>query len=97
MDFYLFQQINQFVGKWNWLDILAVFFADGFGYILIFCLILIVILKKYYRMLFQAIIAGILSRFVITEIIYFFFQRSRPFVDNSVNLLLIHQNTAIIA
>ena len=40
MDLYIFKLINQFALKWSWLDILAVFFAEYFEYVLVFCLFL---------------------------------------------------------
>ena len=45
-------------------------------------------LKKYWLMIVQAFLAGILARFVIVDIIRWFFDRPRPFVENHVNLLV---------
>jgi len=94
MDLYLFQTINDLVGKWFWLDFLVVFFADWFGYILILSLLLIILLKSKWRMFLQASAASILSRFIIVEVIYWLWHRARPFVNNSVNLLIEHSETA---
>ena len=44
-------------------------------------------LKKYWLMIVQAFLAGILARFVIVDIIRWFFDRPRPFVENHVNFL----------
>ena len=73
MDFYLFQQINQFAGRWNYLDFLGIFLAKYFGYVLVFCLLifLLVKFKKYWKMVFQALLSAILARFVIIEFITF--------------------------
>ena len=94
MDLYLFNQINQFVGKYVWLDILAIFLADYFGYVLILFLLLIVLFKSYWKVLFESLIASFVSRFVITELIYWIWSKPRPFVNNTVNLLLEHPDTA---
>lgn len=92
MDLIIFQQINQFAGKWVCLDAVGIFLVQYFEYILIFCflLFLIVNVKKYWRMVVQAFLAAILARFVIVEIIRYFLPRNRPFVENSVNLLVSH-------
>jgi len=93
MDHYLFNLINQFVFKWFWLDILAKFFAQYLGYILIFFLLLFIVLKfkKYLRMVIEAFVSAILARFVIVEIVRWIWQRPRPFIEiNNVNLLLKH-------
>ncbi len=90
MNLIIFQKINQFALKWLWLDTLAIFFAQYFEYVLIFCLFLFLLInfKKYWRMVFQAFLAAIISRFVIVEIIRYFLPISRPFVENHVNLLI---------
>ena len=90
MDFYLFQQINQFAGRWNYLDFLGIFLAKYFGYVLVFCLLifLLVKFKKYWKMVFQALLSAILARFVIIEFIRWLWQRPRPFLGNNINLLL---------
>jgi len=90
IDFYLFQQINNFAGQNLWSDTLAIFFSQYFGYILIFLLILFLIrnFRKYWLMVVQAFIAAILARFVIVEIIRYVLPKPRPFVENHVNLLV---------
>lgn len=90
MDKYLFNLINQFAGRWNLIDSLAVFFAKYFEYVLIFILLLFLAknYRKYWSLVVNALAAAILSRFVITEIIRFLWHRSRPFVENKINLLI---------
>ncbi len=92
MDFLIFQQLNQFAGKYVCLDSLAIFFAENFQYFIVLLLIsfLAVNYRKYLKMVITALFAAIFSRFVITEIIRFIFPRSRPFIDNNVNLLVSH-------
>jgi len=90
MDLLIFQKINQFAGKWACLDRLGIFFAEYFEYFLIFCLLvfLLVNFKKYWPMIWQALLAGLISRFVITDIIRHFLPRLRPFIEHHVNLLI---------
>jgi len=93
LDFYLFNLFNQFAGENAYLDSLAIFFAEYFGYILIFFLLLFLVrnFKKYWLMVFQAFGAAVLSRFVITEIIRWLWYRPRPFVENNIISLLPHE------
>ena len=92
MDLYFFQQINQFAGRWTWLDNLGIFFAEYFEYVLVFCLFLFLVprFKKYWSVVLQALISAILARFVIVDFIRWLWQRPRPFVENNVNLLVTH-------
>ncbi|MBU3942704.1 phosphatase PAP2 family protein [Patescibacteria group bacterium] len=96
MDLYLFNLLNQYALKWNWLDFLAVFFAEYLGYFLVIWIIVLAILnfKKYFKMVLESIFAGILARFGIAELIRLFWERPRPFIDNSVNLLFEHNGPA---
>jgi len=90
MDLFIFQKINQLAGKWLCLDALAIFFAKYFEYVLILCLFVFLIknFKKYWPMVIRAFLAAILARFVIVAIVRYLLPRSRPFVDNHVNLLI---------
>ena len=105
LDFVIFQYINNLVGKYLWLDTLAIFFAKYFGYILVLLLFSFLFwpsktkkaewsnflfenLKKYWLMIVQAFLAGILARFIIVNIIRWFWEKPRPFVENHVNLLV---------
>jgi undecaprenyl-diphosphatase len=95
-----FEQINGLAGKYMWLDALCIFFAQYFEYVLIFCIILFLFLparfswlkliekaRENYIIFLQAILAVLVSRLVLTEIIRYVLPISRPFVDNDVNLL----------
>lgn len=91
MDFYLFQQLNQFALKYFWLDIFGIYFAEYFEYVLVFFLLLFLLkFKKYWKMVLESIISAVLARFVIVQFIRWLWQRPRPFVENNVNLLLTH-------
>ena len=92
IDFYLFQYINSFAGKWVWLDALGVFLAQYFGYILALSLFLFLLenRQKYLLMLVYGFSAAIFARFGITAFIRWLLPKSRPYVENNVNLLLEH-------
>ena len=93
MDTYLFQKINQFTFSPDIFNSIAVFFANYFGYFLIF-LVFLFLLKRKWRTFLVAFISAFLSRFVFTEIIRLFWDRQRPFVEQSVNLLFEHADKA---
>lgn len=95
MDQYIFYLLNQFAGRWEVLDAVAIFAAKYLGYVLIFGLLLFLAknYKKYWPLVVKAIGAAIVSRFVITEIIRWIWERPRPFVENNVNLLISHEAT----
>jgi len=95
IDFYLFSQINDLAGKYLWIDILAIFLTKYLGYYLVINLFLFLLKnpKKYWQMIIKALLAGALAFFGFRQIIYWFWHRSRPFVENHVNLLLSHSNT----
>jgi len=96
MDYLIFQQINNLALKNLYLDEVAIFCASFLGYILIGVLFILLIknFKKYYKIATQAFISGIFARFIIVEIIRFIWDRPRPFISNSVNLLINHSPSA---
>ncbi len=95
MDLLIFEKINGLVGSSSFFDFLGYFFAEYLGYVLLAVLALSLLrnYKKYWRMVAEALTAAVLSRFVLTEVIRFFWHRARPFVDNQVNSLLVHEAT----
>lgn len=92
LDFFIFQQINQFAGQNAYLDMVGIFFAKYFGYFLIFLLFFFLYknFNKYLRMVCLAILATLVSRLFFTELIRFIIPRDRPYVENNVNLILAH-------
>ncbi len=96
MDLYLFRLINQFALQWSWLDKIAVFLAEYFQYIVIASLFIFLFVKsrRYIEMVALTIVSAIFSRFIVVEIIRWFWQRSRPFVNNNVNLLITHNEAS---
>lgn len=92
VDVSIFQFINQFAGKWMLADGAAIFFAKYSGYVLIAVLIMLAILnrRRWLKVFLWALGAAFVSRFVITEIIRFLFDRPRPFEQLDVTQLLAH-------
>ena len=85
LDEKIFNFIHQLVGQSRLLDLLAIFFADYSGYILVLiALVIIFSIKKYknriYNIAFIALTL-LLSNGILTETIRFFFFRKRPFVE----------------
>ena len=92
MDYLIFQQINNLALKNFYVDEIAIFLASFLPYVLIGILFILLIknFKEYYKIVTQAFISGIFARFIIVEIIRFTWDRPRPFITNSVNLLINH-------
>ncbi|MDP2820629.1 MAG: phosphatase PAP2 family protein [bacterium] len=87
---FLFFKINGLAENNFYLDTLGIFFAYYFEYIFIFIL-LIILFYKYKKEIFiywRAFLSAIISRFVFTEIIRYFFYRPRPFDSSQINLLI---------
>jgi undecaprenyl-diphosphatase len=96
LDLFLFQQINDFAGRYVWLDTLAIFFAQYFEWILLFCLILFLVknFKKNLKMIIEAFFGAILAKEIFVDIIRQMFFRSRPFVENQIHSLIEHAVTS---
>jgi undecaprenyl-diphosphatase len=82
VDFSIFNFINQFAGKWAWLDFLGIFFARYLEWVLILSLICLLFFnfKKWIKPVFLGFAAAGVSRFLITNLIRFLWHRPRPFV-----------------
>jgi len=91
-DEIVFTSINRLAGNWPALDYLGIFFAEYLPYVLTAVLIMWFVIdwKKRLKPLIIFYSTVIFSRFIITEIIRYLLPRSRPFVDNAVNLLISH-------
>ena len=96
MDLYLFRLINQFALQWSWLDNVAVFLAEYFQYIVVAFLFVFLFVKfrKYIEMVVLTIISAVFSRFIVVEVIRWFWARPRPFINNNVNLLITHNEVS---
>ena len=79
MDIYLLRLLNQLAGMNVWGDRLIVFLADYLLYFLIGFLAVWALTKKNFRVTALALVTAVFSRFLVTEIIRFFYNRPRPF------------------
>ncbi|MDP3991135.1 MAG: phosphatase PAP2 family protein [Candidatus Nealsonbacteria bacterium] len=86
LDIDIFNRVNNLAGYQTYLDVLGKFFASYLIYILIG--LTLVFLWKNRRAVFLSFLAGVLARFGLVELVRFFWPRVRPFVENSVNLLI---------
>ena len=91
MDFFLFEKLNN-LAEIKLLSYIAFFFAKYFGYLLL--VFLIIFFSRKIKIIFLAIISGILSRFIIVDLIRSFYYRPRPFIERSVNLLIEYPDKA---
>ena len=90
IDLYLFNLINGFAGRWAWLDYVGMFCAEYLGYVLlaVLAVFLAINFKKYWKMVLEAIIAAIITRFILTDFIRWLWFRPRPFVAlNFISLI----------
>jgi undecaprenyl-diphosphatase len=92
MDFYLFQLINNFVGKWQPLDWFGIFCAEYLIFAMAFVIIAWTIFNKNNRradtvIILEIILAAFFSYLtkIVINLIYF---RPRPFSAHDVNLLI---------
>lgn len=93
IDYFIFQKINQYAGVWPVLDFIGVFLARFLFYFVILYLIVLLFKNwKNWAMVIKALLAAVIARFGVTELIRHFFPRPRPFMEYDVNLLLKHPN-----
>lgn len=94
LDYQVFKIINDFAGKNTILDKSGVFFAEYLPYLIGVAALVFAIYwfvkNKSWKVVWQALLAIILSRGIITEAIRFLWHRPRPFVNHAVNSLLNH-------
>jgi undecaprenyl-diphosphatase len=91
----LFFYLNNFAGQSKFLDDLTVFFGQYFAYILVMIFLLIVLKNKNWRLLIVGGISAFFSRIVITEIIRFFYNTPRPFLNSGpiIHQLIFHETS----
>lgn len=82
LDLYFLNLINGFAGKWDFLDYFFMFCADYLGNVLLFVLVIFLAInyRKYWRMVLEAVIAAVFTRFVLTALIRWLWFRPRPFL-----------------
>ena len=84
----MFELLNSLAGKSEWLDIIIIFGATLLPY-LIYSAAFIFLMRSR-KIILEVLVAVILSRFLITEIIRFFYNRPRPFQEAFVYQLFSH-------
>ena len=98
-DYFLFQQLNNWAGRFFWLDAIGVFFAGHSQYFLAAAVLAFFLWQKNWgwkKRIFSAGItffSALLARFVLVEIIRWFWFRPRPFVSHQIISLIFHENT----
>lgn len=95
IDLEIFKVLNNFVGQFYFLDLLAVFFAGYAGYILVAVVLLIWLLKKdavTRRLMLATMASAVVARFVVVELIRFFYNRPRPFEVFDIVQLIRHSS-----
>ena len=95
VDLIIFQWLNSWAGSRELWDTLIIFRAEWLGYWIGGALGLFLIFgkekKKELWMVFEALAASLISRFVFTEIIRYFYNRPRPFeILSNIYQLLEH-------
>ncbi|MBI5045696.1 MAG: phosphatase PAP2 family protein [Candidatus Niyogibacteria bacterium] len=93
MDLTLFNYLNSFAGRFDWLDTFFIFLASYLEYWLVGGLVALAIFyrnQRGFRMLIDSLIAVLFSRFIVTEIIRFFYAKPRPFEVVDVYRLIDH-------
>jgi len=89
IDYSIFYSMNRLAGENIYLGELVKFFAEYFPYLVVCFLFLFILLnKKYFRMIIEALFAAVFARFGIVETIRFLHPRFRPFVNNNIHLLI---------
>lgn len=97
LDTQIFYFLNSLAGQSLVLDNILVFFASYFAYILILIFLYWLVFyvnREKLQIFFVITASALIAKFGITELIRFFYHRSRPFIDlPSVNQLIIHENS----
>lgn len=76
------------------MDLIILFSAKYLGYILLAAFAILFLKNRNKLFLFLPLTAALISRFVFTEIIKFFYFRPRPFVEQAISPLIEHAPTA---
>jgi len=92
-DIKLFYFFNNFAGKSALFDALIVFLVSYFPLIIIAAFLLLLYFSAYAKkeklnIFWATFVSAVAARFVITEIIRFFYYRPRPFLAHELNQLI---------
>jgi undecaprenyl-diphosphatase len=93
LDIQLFHFFNNFAGQSRIFDTLIVFLAEYLQYVLVAAFLMLLYFAAYSRreklyIFWTTIISIVVARFVITEIIRFFYHRPRPFLALEAHKLI---------
>jgi len=86
--FSVFKNINQFAGKSEALDAFAIFCARYLAYLTTVFLFVAAYVSKNPYLFVAPILSGLISRFLITQTIYFVYKRPRPAKLESTKVLI---------
>ncbi len=91
MDLQIFQLINDFAGRWPWLDQIGIFVASGMGYVLVAVLVALWFLRKEHRrMIVLSLVSAAIARGVFVTIIRFLYHRARPVPVEALHRLVVN-------
>lgn len=94
LDVSIFHFLNGFAGKSHLLDLVITFLASYLPYVVI--LVLIIFLLRNYdskkQVLITTALSALISRFVVAEVIRYFYHRPRPFIAMHVTQLVKESN-----
>ncbi|MEK7203545.1 MAG: phosphatase PAP2 family protein [Patescibacteria group bacterium] len=76
------------------MDLIIIFLAKYLGYMLLAIFAVLFLKNRSKNFLFIPLISALVSRFIFTEIIRFFYFRPRPFVEQGIVPLIEHASTA---
>ena len=95
MNEQLFIAINNFAGRWSWLDSLMIFSAEYLMYVMILVVLVYVIwnYKLWKNMALVAIGSAIVARFGVAELIRYFYYHARPYWVIAETHLLLTRST----
>lgn len=93
LDFKLFSLINGWAGRSAALDWLIIFCGEYLPYLVLVAFLALIIFvdeprRTKVKLLLTAVLSMLVSRFVLVELIHFFYQRPRPFLSHEVTQLL---------
>ena len=90
VDIFVFQLAERIVGQSSLLDAVIIFSGTYLAYIVFAGIVVWLIFNWNKSTLLYLIGAALLSRLVIVEVVRFFWQRSRPFVQEGITPLISH-------
>lgn len=97
LDLNIFYLLNNLAGENRFFDDFIVFLADYSQYFLIIAFISLLFFSSHPRrqkikIILTIFVSMIVARFGVVDLIRFFYHRTRPFIDHSVNRLIANNN-----